>query len=177
MDQGLYKSDLLPKVNPSYQSLTPSSMSDSPNSFKASDTSSCVNPKVSSYLFCVVVTTSRLFKSEKMLSLLTRVIPVKIARSRQSFVLKVRWNKFVIKATSASQYPFTYASCIGVSYSSNRIITFFPYCFISSFESILSDIAAISSSISRDTAQKSAFSFSSISPSTSSRKRYLLYCS
>ena len=35
-------------------------------------------------------------------------------------------NKFLIKSANSLQYPFTYASCIGVSYSSKRIITFFP---------------------------------------------------
>ena len=34
-------------------------------------------------------------------------------------------KRLLVNATSSSQYPFTYASCIGVSYSSKRIITFF----------------------------------------------------
>ena len=91
--------------------------------------------------------TFRLFKSEKMLSFdivsakaeplevcfanfLTAeysavVIPVITARSKYGFVLKVELNKLRIKSTSSLQNPFTYASCIGVSYSSKRIITFF----------------------------------------------------
>ena len=126
IDHGLYISVLSPNVNPSYQFLTSSSLSDNPNSVKASDISSCVKPKIVAYLLEVVVTTSRLFKSEKILSLLTFVIPVKIARPKNGFVLKVELNKFLVNATILSQYPLTYASCIGVSYSSNRIIGLFP---------------------------------------------------
>ena len=94
------------------------------------------------------MTISRLFKSEKILSLdivsalaeplevcianfLTAeysavVIPVIIALSRYGFVLKVALKRLLVNPTSFSQYPFTYASCIGVSYSSRRIITFLP---------------------------------------------------
>ena len=73
----------------------------------------------------VVVITSGLLKSEKMLSLLTRVIPVKTARSKYGFVLNVELKNERIKATTSSKNPFMYASCIGVSYSSRRIMTFF----------------------------------------------------
>lgn len=73
---------LPPKVKPSYQSLTCSYLSDRSNSDNTEDTSSCINPKQSVYLFEVEVTTARLFRSENMDSLLTRVIPVIMARSR-----------------------------------------------------------------------------------------------
>ena len=39
-------------------------------------------------------------------------------------ILKVELKSLVVNETISSQYPFTYASCIGVSYSSKRIITF-----------------------------------------------------
>ena len=80
-DQGLYMSVTLPKVNPSYQNLTCSfSDASKPWLSKAAKTSSSVNPKAVAYLSEVVVTTVRLFKSEKMDSLLTLVIPVIMAR-------------------------------------------------------------------------------------------------
>ena len=77
----LFCTVFFPKEKPSYQSLTSSRCPYSPYSFKASQTSSCVKPKESSYFSEVVVTSSKLFKSEKSDSLLTRVIPVISARS------------------------------------------------------------------------------------------------
>ena len=92
----------------------------------AAKTSSSVKPNDSAYSSDVVVTTFRLFRSEKMDSVLTRVIPVIMARSSHGFVLKVELNRLLVKAVSSSQYPSTYASCMGVSYSSRRMIVFFP---------------------------------------------------
>ena len=50
-----------------------------------------------------MVITFRLFRSEKMDSLLTRVIPVITARSSQGFVLKVALNMVRMKAVISSQ--------------------------------------------------------------------------
>ena len=69
----------------------------------AVNTSSSVNPNAVAYLSEVVVTTSRLFKSEKIDSLLTLVIPVIIPRSSHGFVLKVELKRLLVKATSSSQ--------------------------------------------------------------------------
>ena len=77
----------------------------------------------------MVVTTTRLFKSEKILSFdivsalaeplevcianfLTAeysavVIPVIIALSRYGFVLKAALKRLLVNATSSTQYPFT----------------------------------------------------------------------
>ena len=71
-----------PNVNPSYHFFTSSCLSDIPYSANASNTSFSVKPKLSAYCSDVDVTTVRLFRSENMDSLLTRVIPVIIARSR-----------------------------------------------------------------------------------------------
>ena len=114
-----------PNVNPSYQFFTSCLFSSRPYSFNAVNTSSSVNPKLSAYAFDVVVITTRLFKSENTDSRLTLVIPVIRARSKNGFVLKLALNRLLVNDTSCSQYPSTYASCIGVSYSSNKIITFF----------------------------------------------------
>jgi hypothetical protein len=43
-------------------------------------------------------------------------MPVIIALSRYGFILNVELKKFLVKATISSQYPFKYASYIGVSY-------------------------------------------------------------
>ena len=59
---------LSPKVNPSYHILTSSFLSESPCSSSALNTSSSVNPNAVSYCFDVDVTTTRLLRSEKMLS-------------------------------------------------------------------------------------------------------------
>lgn len=40
-------------------------------------------------------------------------------------VLKKELKKLRMNEVNSSQYPCTYASCIDVSYSSNKIITFF----------------------------------------------------
>ena len=45
---------------------------------------------------------------------------------RYGLVLNVELNRLLVNEANSSQNPFTYASCIGVSYSSRRIITFFP---------------------------------------------------
>ena len=55
---------------------------------------------------------------------LTWVIPVRTARSRYRFVLNAEWKIPLIRPASSFQYPCTYASCMGVSYSSRRMITF-----------------------------------------------------
>lgn len=52
-------------MKPSYQNLTSCFFSERPYSSNARNTSSSVNPKQSAYFSEVVVTTSRLFKSEK----------------------------------------------------------------------------------------------------------------
>ena len=67
------------------QVMTWSAIPDNPHSRRLSITSSCVKPKESVYLSEVVVTTSRLFRSEKMDSLLILVIPVMIALSKYGF--------------------------------------------------------------------------------------------
>ena len=100
-------SRLSPKTNPSYQYLTSAILSPSPYSPNEAATSSSVNPKLSAYISDVVVTTARLFKSEKMDSLLTRVIPVIIALSRYGLVLNVELNRFLVNETNSSQYPPT----------------------------------------------------------------------
>ena len=115
-----------PNLNPSYHIFTTSFLSESPCSSSALNTSSSVKPNAVSYFGDNVVITSRLFRSLKILSLDTLVIPVIIALSRYGFVLNVALKKLRVNATSSSQYPFTYASCIGVSYSSSNMITFFP---------------------------------------------------
>ena len=126
-DQGLYISDTVPNVKPSYQNFTFSfSISGIPCSSIAAKTSSSVKPKDVAYSSDVVVTTFRLFRSEKIDSLLTLVIPVMIPRSRDGLVLNVLLKSARVYATSSSQKPFTYASCIGVSYSSKMTIHFFP---------------------------------------------------
>ena len=66
-------------------------------------TSSSVKPKQSAYLSDVVVTTSRWFRSEKMDSLLTLVIPVIIARSSHGFVLNVALNRLLVKEACSSK--------------------------------------------------------------------------
>ena len=75
----------------------------------------------------VVVTTSGLLRSENIDSLLTLVIPVIIPLSRYGLVLNVELNILLVKDTISGQNPSTYASCIGVSYSSRRIMTFLPF--------------------------------------------------
>ncbi len=69
----------------------------------AEKTSSSVNPKQEAYLFELIVTTLRLFKSENMDSLLTLVIPVITACSRYGLVLNVALNRFLVKETISSQ--------------------------------------------------------------------------
>ena len=118
-------SGLFPNVKPSYHSFTSVFLSDKPYSSSTEKTSFSVNPKLVSYFCDIVVTMSRLFKSENILSFETLVIPVIMALSRYGFVLKVELKKPLVNVTIFSQYPFIYASCIGVSYSSKRIITFF----------------------------------------------------
>ena len=70
---------------------------------RAWKTSASVKPKEVAYSSEVVVTTFRLFKSEKMDSLLTHVMPVMTARSSQGFVLKVALKSVRIKAAISSQ--------------------------------------------------------------------------
>ena len=62
-----------------------------------------MNPNDVSYLFDVVVTTTRLFKSENILSFETLVIPVIIALSRYGFVLNVALKRLLVKFASSSQ--------------------------------------------------------------------------
>ena len=126
IDHGLYISLLSPNVNPSYHNFTFSFSLESPCSSSAAKTSSSVKPKQLEYSSLVTVITFKLLRSENILSLDTLVIPVIIARSKYGFVLKVELKRLLVNPTSSSQYPFTYASCIGVSYSSNNIITFLP---------------------------------------------------
>ena len=71
----------------------------------AAKTSVSVKPKAVAYRSDVVVTTVRLFRSEKMDSLLTLVIPVMTARSKEGLVLKVLLNSALVYATSSSQKP------------------------------------------------------------------------
>ena len=63
--------------------------------------------KLDKRFFEVVVTTAKLFKSEKIDSLLTLVIPVITARSKYGFVLNIELNKLLVKDTNSSQYPCT----------------------------------------------------------------------
>ena len=127
IDHGLYMSETLPNVNPSYHFLTSSFLLPKSYSSSAVNTSCSVNPNLSVQDSDVVVITRRLFKSEKIDSFEIRVIPVIKPRSRFLLVLNVELNNPRIKSASSFQYPHIYASCIGVSYSSRRIMTFFPY--------------------------------------------------
>ena len=137
-----------PKVNPSYQSFTSSFFSDKPASSNASKTSLSVKPKLVLYSSFVVVITLRLFKSEKILSFDTLVIPVIMALSRYGFVFNVELKKLRINPTISFQNPFTYASCIGVSYSSRSIITFFSNFLYKIAARSLTDLYIISFDIS-----------------------------
>ena len=103
IDHGLYTSLLVPNVKPSYHFFTFSFSLESSCSSSASNTSSSVKPKHFEYSSLVTVITLRLFKSLKMLSLETLVIPVIIARSRYGFVLKVELKRLLVNATSSSQ--------------------------------------------------------------------------
>ena len=96
-----------PNTKPSYQLFTSPRFSPSAYSSNAVNTSASVNPKKSAYFSEVIVTTSRLFRSEKIDSLLTRVIPVMIARSRKGFVLNVELKRTLMKSTISCQYPNT----------------------------------------------------------------------
>ena len=78
--------------------------SERPHSSKAANTYSSVKPKEVAYLSEVVVTTSRLFRSENIDSLLTRVIPVMMARSSHGLVLNAELNMLLVNATSSSHY-------------------------------------------------------------------------
>ena len=77
----------------------------------AAKTSSSVNPNEALYFSEVVVTTSRLFKSENTDSnasqeaMLMRVIPVIIALSSQGLVLNEELKIPLIKEAISSQYP------------------------------------------------------------------------
>ncbi len=92
-----------PNTNPSYHFFTFSFSPDIPCSSSAVKTSGSVKPKEVAYLADVVVMTSMLFKSEKMDSLLTLVMPVMIPRSRYGFVLNVALNRLLVKETSFFQ--------------------------------------------------------------------------
>ena len=105
IDHGLYISLSEPKVNPSYHCLTTAFLSLMPYFSIDSKTSFSVKPKQSAYCSDVVVTTTRLFKSEKTDSFETLVIPVIIARSIYGLVLKVEFSNPLIKFTNSSQYP------------------------------------------------------------------------
>ena len=82
IDQGLYIFFIEPKEKPSYHACTSFFLSERWYSSKAAKTSSSVNPKQSAYGSEVVVITTKLFKSEKIDSLLILVIPVRILRSK-----------------------------------------------------------------------------------------------
>ena len=92
-----------PKVKPSYHFFTSAFLSPIPYSSNAENTSSSVKPKLSAYCSDVDVTTVKLFRSENIDSLLTRVIPVMMARSRYGFVLNVALNRFRINSTISLQ--------------------------------------------------------------------------
>ena len=80
--QEAYVGGFWPDLMGVLRSLLNSTFKTNPYSLRAFITSFCVKPNLSSYFFEVVVTTSRLLRSEKMDSLLTLVIPVIIALSR-----------------------------------------------------------------------------------------------
>ena len=115
-----------PNVKPSYHCFTCSFLSGNPNLSSDENTLSSVKPKLVLYSSDVVVTTLRLLRSENIDSFETRVMPVITALSRYGFVLNVLLNILRKNEVNSSQYPCIYASCIGVSYSSRSIITFFP---------------------------------------------------
>ena len=63
----------------------------------------CTNDYAQTANSDVVVITFRLFRSENMDSLLTRVIPVMIARSNHGFVLNAAFNRLRINTVSSFQ--------------------------------------------------------------------------
>ena len=77
------------------------------NKVKADLEQKVKNQEMEEYFFDVVVTTSRLLRSEKMDSLLTLVIPVMIALSRYGFVLNVEFNKDLKTPIKSNQNPPT----------------------------------------------------------------------
>ena len=96
----------LPNVNPSYHILISAFRSEYPYSSSASNTSSSVKPNEVAYFSEVVVTTSRLFRSEKIDSLLTLVIPVMSPLSRYGFVYDPPCNQSD-RAMTSEKHGFT----------------------------------------------------------------------
>ena len=92
-----------PNEKPSYHLFTESLYSPSPNESSASKVSFSVNPKQSAYLPFIDVITFRLFRSEKIDSLDTLVIPVMTARSRYLLDLNVALNRLRIKDVISCQ--------------------------------------------------------------------------
>ena len=92
-----------PNEKPSYHLFTASLHSPSPYESSAAKVSFSVNPKQSAYLSFIDVITFRLFRSEKIDSLDTLVIPVMTARSRCLLDLNVALNRLRIKDVISCQ--------------------------------------------------------------------------
>ena len=113
-----------------------------------SNTSVSVKPNAVAYSSSNIEHTLRLFMSEKNDSLLILVIPVSIALDRYGLLLNVTLNSSRIYFVhSASRLP-DHASSTGVSYSSNRITTFFLVALYRSSDKTCSPCTAIPSVIS-----------------------------
>ena len=123
--QGLYTS-AFPNLYPSYHSLASMYFSGWPYSSHIAFTSSLVNPNISSKSLLKMLFTSRLFNPENILSLEICMTPVITPNMSESFPFNAEERMPLMISMMSLWKSLPYALWIGLSYSSRRIITFFP---------------------------------------------------